>query len=240
MRVYLTIRNAALALLIAAIGHAGFAQSAPAKLQSPPKPQPDARWMMDYPQQDNSSSDSDVRRDPKYLPFLKAYLTQESFFSAGPRPLWKVAEEFLDVGSGRVTIYGGRYATIDGCVAHMCNELQGFLWVDTAAKAPQVFFAATKTINDQASSGDGGSGGNEKFFQLWIFANRTLKDDDNGNLEPLPAEFLGPLADWLGQLNVASVMFVGHVGEMIPLLPGSLHPKGNSQTTNKEHTKGTQ
>ena len=108
----------------------------------------------------------------------------------------------------------------------MCDELQGFLWVDTAAKPLRVYFAAWEAIDPQ------GSGGNEKFFQLWIFANQTIKEADNGGLEPLPVEFLGPLADWLNQLNVASVMFVGHVGEEIPLLPGSLHLKNARQATN--------
>ena len=229
MRSLITIRNAALVLLIAGTWHAGLAQS------TPPKPQPNARWMMNYPEQDGSSaSDSDVRNNSKYLPFLKAYLTQETFFDAGRRPLWQVAEEFLGVGSGKVKIYDNKYAAIAGCVAHMCDTLQGFLWIDTAATNPRVYFAASTMIDDQ------GSGGDEKFFHLWIFANQTLKDDDNGNLEPLPAEFLGPLADWLGQLNVASVMFVGHVGEMIPLLPASLHPKDDSQETNKDVTKESQ
>ena len=215
MKMSITIRNAALVLLVAGTCCAGFAQAPPPK----PKPQPDARWMLDYPVQDPpSASDSDVRRDPKYLPFLKAYLTQEAYFSAGPRPLWKVADEFLDVGTGRVKIYDQRYATISGCVAHMCNLLQGFLWVDTASKAPQVFFAALTVMQDQGATPD------QQPAYLWIFANQTLNDDDNGNLEKLPAEFLNPLAEWLGKGEPTSVMFVGHVGEMIPLLPSYLHP----------------
>ena len=189
---------------------------------------------MDYPEQDRfSASDSDVRSDRRYIPFLKAYLTQETFFDAGRRPLWQVADEFLGVGSGKVKIYANRYVAIAGCVAHMCDTLQGFLWIDTAAKNPRVYFAAATMIDDQ------GSGGDQKFFHLWIFANQTLSEVD-GSLERLPAEFLGPLTDWLGQLNAASVMFVGHVGEMIPLLPASMHPKGDSQVTNKDVTKESQ
>jgi hypothetical protein len=216
-------------MLIAGAWHTGFAQSATTKTHPPAKPPLDARWILDYPKEDNTSDNSDVRRDPKYLPFLKTYLTQKSFFSAGPRSLWQVASEFLGVGSGRVTIYAQRYATINGCVAHMCDELQGFLWVDTVAKPPRVYFAATKAIDSQ------GTVEIQKSFQLWIFANQALNDDDNGGLEPLPTEFLGPLSDWLGQLNVAAVMFVGHVGEEIPLLPGSLHTK---QSTN-DSAKGS-
>jgi hypothetical protein len=171
-----------------------------------------------------------VRNDPRFRALLENSFHQHAFFWNGPHLLWKVAEDFLNVGSGGVKVREHRYAIIEGCVPHMCDEEEGFLWVDTKSEKPKAIFAALTAIRGE------GIHGSPSLFHLWIFSNSTLRQDHVTN-ESLPDDFLYPLQDWfdeIGGRDLVSATFVGPNDGMIPLLPSALHLAGTSGLPHQE------
>jgi len=134
------------------------------------------------------------------------------------------AEDFI---GEKPVVLQDRYMTIDGCVRHMCPELEGFLWIDTASAHSDIIFAALVAIpNGKADAVQ------LQLFHLWVFSSRpTSQSFMFENSEFLPDMFLYPLQDWFDKLSgrrIASVMFVGSDGRMKPLLPSALHLSGDS------------
>lgn len=161
----------------------------------------------------------DVRTDPRFRSLLVQSFPQQAFFWTKQEPLWKVADTFLGVGFGEVKVVDHRYAILRGCVPHMCDEFEGFLWVDTGRQNSTTFFAALTEI--QGGNNDGAP----SLFHLWIFGNRPLGKDFFSN-ESLPDEFLYPMQDWIdetGGRHILSAVFVGPDNQMTPLLTQSLH-----------------
>lgn len=219
MRVFASIRRVSSVLPMFAASLLCFAQEGAQTSKLP------SRWLLKYDERIPFIEQArDVRGDPKYLPLLRENLKQMSYIWNAPQPLWQVAGDFLGVGGGRVKVVGERYAVITGCVPHRCDELEGFLWVDTDAKKPELFFAALEAISGE------GTHGPPTPFHLWVFSNRPNSWDFSQN-GSLPDAFTYPLQDWfdeIGGRQVVSVMFVSPNGNMTPLLPSAIHLAGVS------------
>ena len=222
MKIADTYRIAAAALMIAS------ASCACGQKAAVPKAGVSAKWLLDY----QGNGDADVRNDPQFAALLTRALPQRQFFE-GNMTLTKAAEYYMGVGTGRVTVDEGRYATVTGCVPHMCNTNEGLLWVDTQSARPQVLFAALDPI--AGTQGEGGT----TTWHLWIFGSQLLHADFD-HVDALPDDFMKQLKDWAGDRPVASAIFVEPSGILIPLLPKeSLHLSLATEINNSE-LKGSQ
>ena len=151
-----------------------------------------AEWMWQYSPPPADGRENELLQDPKFVPFLRAYLTAPQAFwgpQQGPRrSLADTAFDFLAV-PGQVIADGDRYITVTGCVFHVCSN-RGMLWVDLNAKDPLVIFAAIDWTTENRSPDDPAA-----TYTLWVFANRVLstKADDK---DRLPPALLKSIARW--------------------------------------------
>ena len=181
------------------------------------------KWLLEY----QGTGDADVRNDPQFAMLLTRTLPQHQFFIAG-MTLTKAAEYYMGVGTGRVTVDDSRYATVTGCVPHMCNTDEGLLWADTQGAQPEVLFAALDPM-----AGTQGEG-NTTIWELWIFGSQLLHADFD-HVDALPEDFMKQLQDWAGDRPLGAALFVEPNGIIIPLLPKeSLHLSPAAENENSE------
>jgi hypothetical protein len=186
-----------------------------------------AQWMLSY----QGQGDADVRKDPQFAPLLRSTLPQRQFFES-KMTLAAAIQYYLGVGTGRVTVADGRYATVTGCVPHMCDESQGLLWVDTKSAGPNVLFAALDPISGTESEGS------TTTYHLWIFGSQLLHADTD-HVDALPDDFLKQLHSLVGGRPVSSAVFVEPSNIMVPLLPKqSLHLSVVSSVRNNGIVEG--
>jgi hypothetical protein len=206
------------ALMVAGASCAWAQKKAPAATASVP-----TKWMLDY----QGTGDANVLRDPQFAPLLTRMLPQHQVFEYG-MTLTKVIEYYLDVGTGRVTVDEGRYATVTGCVPHLCNTDQGLLWVDTGSATPNVLFAALQPMSGSQVQDD-----TTTAWELWIFGSQLL-DVDFDHVGALPDDFMKRLKDWVGDAPVGSALFVEPNGVVVPLLPKqTLHLSEATENSSK-------
>src|SRR5580698_8987062 len=132
-----TIRGAITSGLLVAclLGCAG--QSLPKESVGP------ASWLLSYETNRTGPTHKVLQEDARFRILLRSNLPQQALFLPGHRIIGEAIGDFI---GDEPVILKHRYVTIDGCVHHMCPELQGFLWIDAQSQHPQVIFAALTTI----------------------------------------------------------------------------------------------
>jgi len=185
-----------------------------------------AKWLLDY----QGKGDADVRNDPQFAVLLTRTLPQRQFFVTG-MTLTKAIEYYVGVGTGRVTVDDGRYATVMGCVPHMCNTNEGLLWVDTQSAQPEVLFAALDPMAGTQGEAD------TTIWELWIFGSRLLHADFD-HVDALPDDFMKQLRDWAGDRPLGAALFVEPNGMIIPLLPEQALHLSPAPGNNNSEPKG--
>jgi hypothetical protein len=223
----------AVALVAAAAGGVCGQKPAPAEktpaAKAAAKASVPVKFLLEY----QGQGDSDVRNDPQFVPLLERALPQRQSFEYG-MTLAKTIQYYLGVGSGRVTVDDGRYAVVTGCVPHLCDTSQGFLWVDTQSAPANVLFVAIDPMAGSQAEGSTAS------YHLWIFGSLLLHADSD-HLDALPDDFIKTLQQEVGELPVASATFVEPNGAQIPLLPQqSLHLGQAAQSGQSGSLKGSQ
>jgi hypothetical protein len=218
------IRIAVATLMALGVGTMITAQVKPGAIE------PSAKWLFRYDESiPDPTQHSDVRTDPRFRPLLARNFHQQAFYWNTHDPLWKDVFTFLQVGGGKVKVKEHRYAIVSGCVPHMCDTEEGFLWVDTDPRIHDVIFAALTAIPGE------GIHGSPSLFHLWIFCNHSLPQDFVE--KSLPDGFLYSMQDWIDEIggrHVVSAMFVGPENKMTPLLPSALHLTGISGQAHEE------
>ncbi len=157
--------------------------------QSPTnKTQNDLSWIRSFTVSDGSTGDgqeNSLQNEPRMVALLRSSLPQHQFFwrdRGRLTPLPDLVHTFLGV-PGKALLAEQRYAVINGCVPHDCDD-RGMLWIDTQdATHPLLIFAATDWVN-------GGDPNGGRPVHLWLFSSSEL------NWSQLPPEFRSSLSAW--------------------------------------------
>jgi hypothetical protein len=149
-------------------------------------------WMWQYSPPPADGRENELLQDPKFVPFLQAYLTAPQAFW-GPqdsprRSLADTAFDFLAV-PGQVIADSDRYITVTGCVFHFCSN-RGLLWVDLNAKDPLVIFAAIDWTTEDRTPDDPAS-----TYTLWVFTNQVLTPQ-SADKSRIPPALVKAIARW--------------------------------------------
>ena len=144
----------------------------------------DLSWLWTYASPALGADENKLALDPRFVPFLKRYLTApQSFWGAG-RPLAEAATSFLSGPPGAVINDENRYLSADSCVQHFCPN-RGLLWVDLGLPHPLVVFAAIDWISENKTVDQP-----DAAYTLWVFSNRPLA------LDHLPPALRRSVARW--------------------------------------------
>jgi hypothetical protein len=165
--------------------------------------------------------------DLRFLPLLKASFPQHQWFWYDHDSLVSMDDliyAFLAVSFGDPILDQGRYVTVNGCVAHVCNVDQGMLWIDTGVRPASLIFAAANLV----------SGNGPAAYHLWIFSSTKL------NWQHLPPSFSVSLPRWLSTSGSSGTSFkfdlvtiVQPNGIMEDISPETL-PIGTTETGAKQ------
>ena len=199
-------------------------------------------WLWQYSPPPAEGRESDLVRDPHFLPFLNQNLTAPQTFWGTPKPksLADTAYDYLSI-PGKVIADDNRYITATGCVFRFCPA-RGLLWVDLNAPQtsvqPFVVFAAVDWIRESKTPNQP-----EAEYTLWIFSNRAFGlTPDAPN--KIPEALTHSLARWAVEpvpgtkfsQNITHAIVVDPDGtpHQVPLATIGLTPKSKDSDSSTE------
>ena len=133
-----------------------------------------------------------LRWDPRFASLLKASFLQKQWIWYDHGKLTSLPDtiqEFIGVPRNAL-LDNDRFVTLDGCVAHDCDD-SGMLWIDSGVDPAVLIFARTGMISGNDSA--------EK-SHLWIYSSEKL------NWQHIPAPFLTSLHRWLTTIGTDGYM----------------------------------
>lgn len=179
----------------------------------------DVEWLWQYtPDAKNKDGrESDLIRDPRFLPFLQQFLTAPQTFWGQPingrtKSLADTALDYLSVPN-KVLAEDNRYLTVTGHVFRFPPG-RGLLWVDLNGTHHLVAFAAIDWIKEGRPTTDPNAE-----YTLWLFSNDALTVEGPGSAGThVPAALTRSLARWAAQ-PVAGTGDIQHITRAILVDP---------------------